>query len=73
MEITYGLYLSDHTILDGVDTELVVLSGIMLQNLARETAWHLRGIRRIGVGIEDVEVIQQCVCLSLFSREIFLL
>ena len=43
IQITYGLYLSDHTILDGVDTELVVLSGIMLQNLKTETAWHLRG------------------------------
>jgi len=38
-----------------------VLSGIMLQNLARETGWHLRGTRRIGVSFEDVEVIQQCV------------
>ncbi|KAK0353116.1 hypothetical protein LTR94_017967 [Friedmanniomyces endolithicus] len=61
IEITYGLYLSDHTILDGIDTELVVLSGIMMQNLARETGWHLRGTRRSGVSFEDVEVIQQCI------------
>ncbi|KAI7507213.1 hypothetical protein KC347_g7025 [Hortaea werneckii] len=61
IEITYGLYLSDHTILDGIDTELVVLSGIMIQNLKRETGWHLRGTRRIGVSFEDVELIQQCI------------
>lgn len=61
IEITYGLYLSDHNILDGVDTELVVLSGIMIQNLPRETGWHLRGTRRIGVSYDDVETIQQCV------------
>ncbi|KAK5112190.1 hypothetical protein LTR85_011623 [Meristemomyces frigidus] len=61
IEITYGLYLSDHTILDGVDTELVVLSGIMIQNLKRETGWHLRGTRRIGVSYDDVELIQQCI------------
>jgi hypothetical protein len=60
-EITYGLYLSDHSILDAVDTELVVLGGIMMQNLPRETGWHLRGTRRIGVSFEDVEVVQQCV------------
>ncbi|KAK6433987.1 hypothetical protein LTR95_009827 [Oleoguttula sp. CCFEE 5521] len=60
-EITYGLYLSDHSILDGVDTELVVLSGIMMQNLRRETGWHLRGIRRIGVSQKDVERIHQCI------------
>jgi len=61
IEITYGLYLSDHSILDGIETELVVLSGIMIQNLQRETGWHLRGTRRIGVSYEDVELIQQCV------------
>lgn len=65
IEITYGLYLSDHTILDGIDTELVVLSGIMLQNLKTETGWHLRGTRRVGVSHEDVETIQQCVSLSI--------
>jgi hypothetical protein len=48
VEITYGLYLSDHSILDAVDTELVVLGGIMMQDLPRETGWHLRGTRRIG-------------------------
>ena len=36
-EITYGLYLSDHRILDGNETELVVLSGIMAQDLPRMT------------------------------------
>ena len=61
VEITYGLYLSDHTILDAVDTELIVLSGIMIQNLKTETGWHLRGTRRIGVSHDDVETIQQCV------------
>jgi uncharacterized alpha-E superfamily protein len=59
--ISYGLYLSDHSIIDDVETELVVLSGIMIQNLPRETGWHLRGTRRIGVSVEDVETIQQCV------------
>ena len=49
----------DNQILNGVETELVVLSGIMLQNLARETGWHLRGTRRIGVSHDDVELIQQ--------------
>ncbi|KAL9069026.1 MAG: hypothetical protein Q9161_005784 [Pseudevernia consocians] len=59
--ITYGLYLSDRQILDDIDTEMVVLSGIMIQNLKRETGWHLRGTRRVGVSHEDVEIIQQCI------------
>jgi len=61
IEITYGLYLSDRTILDAIDTELVVLAGIMIQNAKVETGWHLRGTRRIGVSYEDVETIQQCI------------
>lgn len=61
-DITYGLYLSDHTILDAIDTETVVLSGIMIQNLKKETGWHLRGMRRVGVSQEDVELVHQCVC-----------
>jgi len=60
-EISYGLYLSDHTILDGIDTEMVVLAGIMIQNLRHETHWHLRGTRRLGVSMEDVEVVHQCI------------
>jgi hypothetical protein len=60
-QLTYGFYLSPQDILGPVETELVTLAGIMIQNLPRETAWHLRGTRRIGVSMEDVELIQQCV------------
>ena len=35
----------------------------MIQNLPLETAWHLRGTRRVGVSIEDVELVQECVSL----------
>lgn len=60
-QITYGLYLSDHSILNDIETEITVLSGIMIQNLPRETGWHLRGTRHIGVSMEDTERLQQCV------------
>lgn len=60
-EITYGLYLSDRQNLDDWDTELLVLVGIMIQNLRLETHWHIRGTRRIGVEKKDVEVIVGCV------------
>jgi hypothetical protein len=35
----------------------------MIQNLRSETAWHLRGSRRVGMSMEDVELVQQCVCV----------
>ncbi|KAL5346150.1 hypothetical protein ACLOAV_009183 [Pseudogymnoascus australis] len=60
-EITYGLYLSDRTVLDDLETQMVVLPGIMIQNLKSESHWHIRGTRRIGVSREDVTAIWDCV------------
>ncbi|ETN39395.1 uncharacterized protein HMPREF1541_05618 [Cyphellophora europaea CBS 101466] len=60
-EITYGLYLSDRQVLDDIDTELVVVSGIMIQNLKNETWWHIRGTRRQGVSKEDMHVVYDCI------------
>ncbi|KAF2237706.1 hypothetical protein EV356DRAFT_527469 [Viridothelium virens] len=71
-EITYGLYLSDRQILDDTDTQMVVLSAIMIQNLKNETAWHLRGTRRVGVSEQDVETIQQCIELIAKFAEVSL-
>lgn len=59
--ITYGLYLADRQILDDIDTEMVVLSGIMIQGFKQGTVWHLKGTRRLGVSEEDVELVQQCI------------
>ncbi|KAH7124885.1 hypothetical protein B0J13DRAFT_628194 [Dactylonectria estremocensis] len=59
--ITYGLYLSDRQVLDDTDTQMVVLPGIMIQNLRRETHWHIRGTRRIGVSKGDVQVVWDSV------------
>ncbi|RVD83662.1 uncharacterized protein DFL_005442 [Arthrobotrys flagrans] len=58
--ITYGLYLSDHSVLDPVESELVVLCGLLIQNLGPVTAFHLKGLRRVGVGKEDVEGVHVC-------------
>lgn len=71
-EITYGLYLSDHTILDGAETELVVLSGIMAQDLPKMVGWHLRACRRIGISMEDCEAMQRCIeiCLEFAAVEL---
>lgn len=60
-EITYGLFLSDRQVLNDVDTQMVVLPAIMMQNLPRETSWHIRGTRRIGVSKGDTEVIWECI------------
>jgi hypothetical protein len=60
-EITYGLYLSDRQVLDDWDTEVIVLAGIMIQNLKLETKWHIRGALRVGMSNGDVKTIMECV------------
>ncbi|KAL3472823.1 hypothetical protein BJX99DRAFT_234732 [Aspergillus californicus] len=62
-EITYGLFLSDRQVLDDLDTQMVVLPGILSQNLPKESHWHIRGTRRLGVAKGDVEVVCECVRL----------
>ncbi|KAE8347197.1 hypothetical protein BDV24DRAFT_146746 [Aspergillus arachidicola] len=34
---------------------------IMIQNLRKETHWHIRGTRRIGVSKEDTQVLWDCI------------
>lgn len=60
-EITLGLYLSDRQVLDDIDTEMVVLPAIMMQNLKNETHWNILGARRMGLSKEDVHVVWECV------------
>lgn len=60
-EITYGLYLSDRQVLDDWDTEVIVLAGIMIQNLKLETKWHVRGALRVGMSKEDVKAVMEGV------------
>lgn len=62
-EITYGLFLSDRAVLDDLDTQLVVLPAIMSQDLRTETHWHVRGTRRLGVSLDEVRVVWDCVKL----------
>ncbi|KAL6157848.1 hypothetical protein ACJQWK_07345 [Exserohilum turcicum] len=59
--ITYGIFLSDQRILNDIETELTVVSGIMIQNLSRESLWHMRGFRRLGPSQEDLGKVRECV------------
>jgi hypothetical protein len=59
--VVYGLYLSDHTVLSAVESEIVTVVSIMCQGMRDPTYWHLRGLRRLGVAEEDVEGIQRAV------------
>ncbi|KAK3366679.1 hypothetical protein B0T24DRAFT_534698, partial [Lasiosphaeria ovina] len=47
VNVSYGLFLSDHLILRMQETELVVLPAIMTQSLHGPTYWHLRACLRV--------------------------
>ncbi|KAK7517794.1 uncharacterized protein IWZ02DRAFT_212441 [Phyllosticta citriasiana] len=53
--VIYGLFLSDHEVLSEIETELVIMTSIMAQNLKGPTLWHMRGLRRLGISKKDVE------------------
>ena len=57
-DISYGLFLADHKILGIVESQMVILSAIMFQNLAGATHWHLRGCLRLGLSRTEVEQLQ---------------
>jgi hypothetical protein len=45
--ILYGQFLSDHLLLDAVESEMVVLSGILCTGFRGPGMWHLRGLGRL--------------------------
>ncbi|KAI0867482.1 hypothetical protein GGS24DRAFT_495295 [Hypoxylon argillaceum] len=59
--VSYGLFLSDHRILNMQETELVVLAAIMTQNLRGPTYWHLRACLRVGMEPPEVEAIHRVI------------
>jgi hypothetical protein len=59
--ISYGLFLADHTILNIVESELVILPAIMCQNLIKETHWHFRGCLRVGMSHAEVDQLQSII------------
>lgn len=69
--IVYGFFFGDRQAVDDdLHVEVIVLAAIMSQDLALETRWHLRGIRRLGATQEDVQAIWDAIALvaSHFGR-----
>jgi hypothetical protein len=64
--VIYGLFLSDYDVLSRLETQCVILSAIMCQGLEVPSMWHVRGLRRLGVGVEDAEAV--CECVKMVAR-----
>ena len=57
-EIGYGMCHSRTHIVTLRESELIILTTLLLQRLPRESKWHLRGARRTGSTPEEVEGLQ---------------
>lgn len=59
--ILYGQFLSEHSILDAVESETVVLCSILCTGFRGPGMWHLRGLGRLlgARGIEGNETVLQ--------------
>lgn len=60
-QIIYGVFLSDHSVLSAVETEMVTLSALMCGAYLPPKLWHLRGFRRLGPTLEDVQKIHMAM------------
>jgi hypothetical protein len=64
--IIYGMFLSDHNILNIIETEVLLVASIMCQGLNAATMWHIRGLRRLDVSVEDAEKV--CDIIKMVAK-----
>ncbi len=60
-DISYGLFLSNHQVLNIAESELVILPAILCQDLQGPTNWHLKGCLRVGFTPEEVDAVQKVI------------
>jgi hypothetical protein len=72
INVVYGLFLSDFSVLSDVEVEIGVLAAIMTQDIAGPTYWHIRGTQRLGVSKDDTDIILNAVkkCAAWAGREL---
>lgn len=58
-EISYGLFLAEHRVLDIAGSEVVIVPAIVCQNLKGPTMWHQRGFLRVGISRAEVGQVQK--------------
>lgn len=55
--VVYGMFLADTRVLEQKVVSCLNIAGIMCQGLEAPTMWHVRGLRRLDVSVEDAEVV----------------
>ena len=59
--VIYGMFWADESWLNRIETEIVVFSAILCQDVRNPTRRHLRALHRFGVSLEDIGQIMECV------------
>lgn len=63
VNIVYGMFLSNTSVLDAVTTSVIILSGIICQRLRGPTIWHLRDLRRLELEVEEMDRVQEAILI----------
>ena len=66
--VVYGLYLSDHSVLNAIEAEVVVLAGILCSGLRSPSLWHLRGLSRL-LGARGADASEEVKKVVMAVRE----
>jgi hypothetical protein len=61
IDISCGLFLGDHQVLNIAESELVILPAILCHNLPGPTEWRLEACLRVGFTREEVDAVQRVV------------
>jgi hypothetical protein len=59
--VVYGMFLADTRVLEQKVVSCLNIAGIMCQGLEAPTMWHVRGLRRLGVSVDDAEIVCEIV------------
>jgi hypothetical protein len=66
--VIYGLFLSDNRILNILECQCLNVSGMLCSGFKLPTMWHIRGLRRLGVNVQDAETL--CNIIKKIAREV---
>ncbi|CAD6579971.1 MAG: hypothetical protein ASARMPRED_009310 [Alectoria sarmentosa] len=59
-DVIYGMFYADDSVLDLMETQLITYTAIACQGLPTSAQNHLGGLLRMGLSVEDVELVTQC-------------
>lgn len=60
IDVGYGLFCADESVLNTLETELITYTAIACQGLHGPMAGHLGGLKRLNLSLEEAEGVTAC-------------